>query len=309
MSQLFALSQRDQHKLLKRWGWVDIGSAQGGHARLRWPKTGFVVSMTHPSRGGHAKAHAITSKKAAKAMGLTVQQFLAGPLVDAKVFSDLKYKVPEPVLVEAAPQPKETAVSEQVETYSVDAPQPEAAPKRSHQKAIPALVLNDKGEPIRDRHGNIKTDRRGLHMKGNRGNFAAKGIGPAVRDFLMRHPNRTFTIDQVASHVPFNHSQVGQALGTMARSSVSPVQRGGRGRFYWQASSRPVAEAPVAAAPVNVEPVIPAPAPSPPPAPALQLNGDTPDMFEKVADLGGNTYVLRGVDGATYVARLSKVEA
>lgn len=325
MSQLFAMSHKDQYRLLKKWGWVDVGPSIGGHIRLRWPETNYVVSMTHPERGGRAKGHAITVKKAAKAMDLSVLEFLAGP-PDSKPAAKVPgwslqtmpspHKIPEPALVEVAPQPKETAVSEQ----STSVIEPVAKPERkSHAKQPPQVILDENGEPVRDSHGNVKTDRRGLHMKGKGGaNFAPKGIGPSVRDFLMRHPNKTFTVGQVCGAVPFNSLQVSAALGTMARSSVSPVQRAGRGRYYWQASVSSPVEAPEQIAPTPTPPPAPMPAPVPQPGLAqpptgndarFQINGEAPDMFEKVADLGGNTYVLRGVDGATYVARLAKVEA
>ena len=147
-SALFAKSHRDVYNLFKAWGFEDGAQRGDGHHRMVWPATGQVVQIMPPNRRGSGElGNAQAMKKARRILGITLQQFLAGP-VEEKPIKDIDSTAMERArtLAELLTRPPKTEVQATVADNKEDQAMPrQTFPTRGITPAIEDFLFQNKG--------------------------------------------------------------------------------------------------------------------------------------------------------------------
>lgn len=115
MAGMTSLSNRDCAALLRQWGFEEIGY-NGGH--LVMEREGRKVQITAPSRSTPTPYKAL--RKAAKIVGVTLQDFLAGPKREKKEMP--KAIAIRPIAIEQTKEEEVTVTVNDIEPVTEDEP-------------------------------------------------------------------------------------------------------------------------------------------------------------------------------------------
>lgn len=271
MARIHALTPREQYDLFLRWGFVNGGSAQGGHVKMWHPDRNGHVTITAPGRPKRAKAHVISLKQGAQMMGVGVREFMAGPPKPEKIeiLTDAGWEATAETsaLLPALPDPVGGEVSEAAP--AVDDVQPE----EEQMTRIPGTAPERNG-------------------KWARYTEALEAWGPgdvvSISDMV-----KYLKLDDI----PENRVSVGAFLGQRARAGVLERRKRGLYRIPWaeQPGERPVENEPE---------VVPPPDKAPGETPSA---ASLPDLYEVVRNLDGGRVLLQGADGGLFVGRIQRL--
>lgn len=272
MARVFSLTPREQYDLLLRWGFTDAGPAQGGHIKMIPPGGQGHVAITHPGRPKKARAHAISLKKAAQAVGVSINAFLQGPVVPRT------RPITTPSIEEILPR---TILPASVRDPGVGG-----------EVVVPPEITN-REEP---------------EMANNSDRFQGKWNEwrTGLRAVMPR--GEPFTIGQAAEKMGYaaDDLEAQRAVGSMLAMTSKQIPEVGFervGRGLYQVKPLKLREDPVEA-PVEIEEPPPPPPPTDQDAP-VSANGD--QMFEVVRNLGDHRVLMQDERGDLYVAKLQRL--
>lgn len=348
MKQAFTMSHREVYNLFKAWGFIDGRKSTDGHKRMDYVKRGHTklspvivhtVSIMEPGRPGTGeRGNERAMRKAAKILGIGLQEFLRGPLP--------KPKTPPPTIEEQM-----AGVRRMQE--GADKMTAERRQQRS-QTAMEVLASKVGGIPAMPKTGEASNIQhmpdpyeKGKSMTNPSPTLpiVPRGISQAIQGFLAANKGKEFTVNEVYEHVQAtgldaSKVSIGGTLTHLAHGPKTPdIVRVKRGVYmhtakpvikYGEPAKHTAAESPadpllredprdpmptqeqldeVFGAPVNLNGGFTTTPPVQHPShPSPSMNGNAPTLLSKVASLDGGKLLYQGDNQELYLVTVRHLQ-